>query len=91
MNAYDPLHAMINTGAARLIDGTMIESGEYVAALYESYAADHEYVDTFNAHKIDHRSVTEYDVTHAAGYASTAQELAEDLWTRDLHEVTDEF
>jgi hypothetical protein len=92
MTAYQPLHEMTTTGAARLsADGALIESGEYVAALYESYAADHEYVDTFDAYKAYARHVTEYDITHAAGYANTAQTLAEDLWTRDLHEVIDEY
>jgi len=72
---YEPLHHMTRTGSAIIdADGVMIESGEYVAALYETYAAD--------------ADASDYRNGHNAQYQVTAQGLAEDLWTRDIHEVS---
>lgn len=105
MNTYEPLQEMITTGPARLdYEGCMIDSGEYVAALYESYAADHEWnegetyvtrpermpVTTWRrvSPNPDY-SVREYgDALASLGsYCGSAQRLAEELWTRDLHDV----
>lgn len=82
---YDALHVIDTTGAAKLDqDGCIVESAEYSAALYESYAADHEYGEAYAA------GVREPAVS-ASLYASTAQHLAEDLWTRDIRDVETEF
>lgn len=83
----DALQVMSNTGPAYLDStGAMVDSGEYVAALYESYAADHEYVDAIT------RYGSGYNETHKvmARYAHTAGNVAEDLWTRDLESLTGE-
>lgn len=52
---------------------------EWVAAVYESHTADHEYVATFGEHVADFRRVTEYDVTRAASYAHAAERVAEEI------------
>jgi hypothetical protein len=72
---YVPAQEMITTGPAYLDrDGVVVDSGEYVAALYESWAADIEWSQD------DHNDV-------AGHYAHTAQDVAEELWTRDMHEL----
>jgi hypothetical protein len=70
---YEPLETMITTGDARIDrDGCLTSSGEYVAALYESYAADMEFA-------------PEYDTDSLSLYAASAAEvIADDLWRRDV-------
>ena len=75
MSDYEPLEWMRTTGPARLdVYGCIVDSGEYVAALYESYAADYEFA-------------YEYGTDSMSLYASAAQLVAEDLWTRDCEEL----
>lgn len=81
---YEPLQQMVTTGSARLDhDGCMIDSGEYVAALYESYAADHEAARTRMG-----RHATPEIAYAMDGYAHAAQVLAEELYARDVEDVT---
>ena len=73
------LHHMINTGPARLDqDGVMVDSGEFVAALYESYAADQEYLEAVRLYP---RYSPERE--SASAYAGTAEDVAEEVWERD--------
>lgn len=74
------LQVISNTGPARLdSDGAMIDSGEYVAALYESYVADQEaWTD---------ETSPAYNTLSASRYAGTAGRLAEELWERDIEEL----
>jgi hypothetical protein len=77
---YEPLIVMRTTGAARLDpEGCIVESGEYVAALYESAAADAEYVEANNRHPGN---------AVPGDYAHAAQVLAEELWTRDVESLS---
>lgn len=70
------LELMTSTGDARLdSEGIMIPSGEYVAALYESYAAD----------------VGPTVTVSERAYANSAARLAEELWQRDLRSIMPEF
>lgn len=81
--SVDALAVMTNTGDAYLdYEGCLVESGEYVAALYESYAADQEYVGTYADHIVG--KATEYDVVHAAAYVDTSERLTEQTYQRDL-------
>lgn len=77
------LEAMINTRDYAVIDfqGVMVPSGEYVAALYESYAADTEPGDTSRTPEAYENNVS------MTRYATTAARLAEDLWTRDVESL----
>lgn len=103
-STYDPLHFMVNTGEARLDgEGVMVDSGEYVAALYESYAADNEWSDGntaitrppltpvttwFEGPQHDY-TIGEYgkSLESLGSYCGTAQSLAEELWARDVEEI----
>jgi len=77
------LHHMVNTGPARLDqDGAMVDSGEYVAALYESYAADQEYLEAVRLYP---RYSPERE--SASAYAGTAEDAAEEQWRADLEEL----
>lgn len=78
------LHEMIRTGDAILADGVLIESGEYVAALYESYAADHEWNSEGWGKTIPEWTAS---LRSMADYALTAERLVESLWTRDVRSV----
>lgn len=104
---YGPASAlavMHNTGPARLdSDGCIVESGEYVAAMYESYAADREWADgdlyvtrpknmpVATWYELHPRDYTIVDYGEAlqvsACYAAKAERLAEELWQRDVEEV----
>lgn len=89
----EPLMVMTTTGPAYYDhDGCIIESGEFVAALYESYAADLEYVEAMRERYGDRR--TTYPVppvnspeSMLGSYASAAQRAAEERWTEDLMSV----
>src|SRR4051812_22783011 len=71
-STYEPLQEMVNVGPARLDhEGCVVDSGEYVAALYESYAADHEYAETYPLHKTG-----DVHIVHVAHYATAAQMVA---------------
>ena len=86
--------------------GAIVESGEYVAALYESYAADQEWSNGNTAvtrpqgmpwatwlavSPNPDYSIIAYGESLASlsAYCRSAQNLAEELWTRDLQEVVD--
>lgn len=86
---YEPLETMITTGPARLDrDGALTSSGEYVAALYESYAADYEWNDApVGRTLVEHAQI----LRAMSWYAHVAQELAEDLWQRDCESVQEEY
>lgn len=78
----EPLAVMVTTGPSYIDqDGCLVDSGEYVAALYETYQADREAIDTWStftlpdAHQSAHR------------YALTAQVAAEDAWVRDIEKL----
>ena len=77
------LEAMVNTRDYAVIDfhGVMVPSGEYVAALYESYAADTQDYDTSRTPEAYEANVS------MNAYANTAARLAEDLWTRDVESL----
>lgn len=79
----EPLHIMRRTGRAVLdVDGAMVESGEYVAALYESAHAD----DNYPSYRGD--GATPEQIKSHSDYAETAYRLAEELRERDIHDVT---
>lgn len=92
--ATDALAIMHNTGDAYLDhEGCIVESGEYVAALYESYAADQEWssgTTYLNDDELFDTGVIEYGTALASlgRYCRAAQMVAEELWTRDVEEVT---
>ena len=96
----DALAVMTNTGDAHLdYEGCLVESGEYVAALYESYAADQEWnngdtyltrpertpVRTWAARGITY-TLREYgdSLTSLTEYGRAAEALAEEIYQRDL-------
>lgn len=93
---YSPLAIMNTLGDAYLdYDGNMVDSAEYVAALYESYAADHEYVSAMQERYGSHRTAFPVPPVNSAqasagDYATTAQNSAEELWTRDIERVQEE-
>jgi hypothetical protein len=94
---------MTNTGDARLDhEGYIIPSGEYVAALYESFVSEQEWNDgetyltrpavtpvaTFFAIKSNDYTMADYgqSLTSLGRYCTAAEVATEDLWTRDLEE-----
>lgn len=87
-STYQPLEAMYTTGPAYVTDNnTMIDSGEYVAALYESYAADSEWAT--GACFVDYEGVSlnGQRLTSLGMYCTAAESLAQELWLRDLEAV----
>lgn len=97
---YQPLEVMHTTGDARIDhDGVMIPSGEYVAAMYEGYAADMEWnagevyltrpermpVATWLLSGAHDYTLAEHGaaLSSLGSYVGVANELADDLWTRD--------
>ena len=83
---YGPMFMehMNNTNDYATIDvhGVMVPSGEYVAALYESYAADTQDLDTSRTPEAYERNGS------MNAYANTAARLAEGLWVRDIESVS---
>jgi hypothetical protein len=85
----DALAVLDNLGPAyRDESGRMIESGEWVAALYESYAADQDYmnhmIETYGGQ--DAYALPPFDsmAYYLGQYADAAMAVAERLEIRDL-------
>lgn len=92
-SSYSPLCEMRTTGPARMDwEGCIVDSGEYVAALYETYAADHEWVDAmqerYGSAVVYPTPPVNSPLASMGDYCTTAQRVAEDLWTRDVEDVT---
>jgi hypothetical protein len=94
----DALAVLDNLGPAyRDESGRMIESGEWVAALYESYAADQDYmnhmIETYGGQ--DAYALPPFDsmAYYLGQYADAAMAVAERLEMRDLEAAyaEDEF
>lgn len=101
----DALAVMRTTGPAHLDhEGVLVESGEWVAAIYESYAADQEWnrgdtyltrpqcmpYATWSAIAGNDYTIADYgdSLASLSSYTRAAEELSEEIFRRDIESVS---
>jgi hypothetical protein len=90
VTVYEPLCEMTTTGDAYLADdGVLMDSGEYVAALYESYQADRDCNEAWEMYIAGQGPCDEYAYQKYAWYANRAEALTEEIFKASIEGVAE--